>query len=863
STISNARMQDFLRRFEKFKIEERTGKKETPVIKKFFWVVRDKEKFEALIGQLSVLVGKLNDVIPPGEGLLDTMIRSDLTGSTTMRQLQLVSQATKNTETPISDLAEEDLMRRCQKRVLDRLWYRVIDDRRNDVAEAHPQTLQWALQPSNTGIQWDSLPEWLGEGSDIYWLYGKPGSGKSTLMKFLFEHPEVHQLLQQWANEERLITPNFFFWYLGRPERNTHEGLLRGLLYSILAEDPTLIPNLLPGILAETRNAFAGLADIALKTKICFFIDGLDEYFGNPIDGVQFIQDLASNRNIKVLVSSRPIPDLTVDDITAYVNDAIGTHSHIQNLRSMDPVGTEEILSDVVKKASGVFLWVVLACRSLLEGFAAFDYVEELRDRVNELPPELEQLFEHILKRIEPRDHEQTAKLLRICYQSRVDLATEIERRSLGIAVDPEMYTIGLALAGEYELGPKRSYEFPALTLAQRRMKCEVLEARLRSRCCGLLEVRLHAGSCFCGHIGSTELPINSRADSTVDSKVDFMHRSVFYFLKRPGIWNLGVLQITDGDFDPLVILAQMRLHLLQLSAANIDVQCRIGYQDPYKTMFQIIDLSRGTLFRTMQADQAICKATADILLEFSRFTLQFGMNIREHFYAHPLFRTAYNDYETAYARNEPSESSVMHLSLVLAIELGMNNVVKFWASKGPLIKMEGKFPLLYHAFEKPYVSAFKSFPLDVTPCMVRMLLDEGADPNARFAVRGSTSTTPWINWLKNQGGYSTPLEAAVEITRLFMKAGADLDTSQNELSQTIDGLLRRGFLDAVTAIRQGHAQLYQTGSQKTEKRPFGDGNDPEDYKPPNISRYPYKRVKLGDEVEPSGTEEADRHGRW
>ncbi|KAK8069787.1 hypothetical protein PG994_006403 [Apiospora phragmitis] len=65
--ISNVRMQEFLRQFESLKIGTGKRQKETSVAKRFFWVVRNKEKFEALIRQLSGLVSKLNAVIPPGE----------------------------------------------------------------------------------------------------------------------------------------------------------------------------------------------------------------------------------------------------------------------------------------------------------------------------------------------------------------------------------------------------------------------------------------------------------------------------------------------------------------------------------------------------------------------------------------------------------------------------------------------------------------------------------------------------------------------------------------------------------------------------------------------------------------------------
>jgi len=71
---------------------------------------------------------------------------------------------------------------KCTKRILDRLWFRLIDDRRNNIAATHSNTYEWAIKPPASGVIWDDLGKWLRFGRDIYWIHGKPGSGKSTLM---------------------------------------------------------------------------------------------------------------------------------------------------------------------------------------------------------------------------------------------------------------------------------------------------------------------------------------------------------------------------------------------------------------------------------------------------------------------------------------------------------------------------------------------------------------------------------------------------------------------------------------------------------------------------------------------------------
>lgn len=238
---------------------------------------------------------------------------------------------------------------------------------------------------------WDNLYSWLRHDSGIYWVSGKAGSGKSTLMKYLYEHEEIKRLLGLWAEGSPLTIVNFFFYALGSYEQNSQEGLEKALLYQILKAVPSLVPTLLPNmwqqaLLAEDAKLSLpshGEFKTAIETignglnsplKFCFFIDGLDEYSGNCWEGISTIKALTRNPNVKIVVSSRPIPgcvqslsgfpklqlqDLIRQDISNYIEDILGSYQYVKRLDILQPGFFVRMCHELTSKASGVFLWIV------------------------------------------------------------------------------------------------------------------------------------------------------------------------------------------------------------------------------------------------------------------------------------------------------------------------------------------------------------------------------------------------------------------------------------------------------------------------------------------------------------------------
>ena len=88
---------------------------------------------------------------------------------------------------------------------------------------------------------WSYFAQWLKSGHGVYWINGKAGSGKSTLMHYIYTHERPLEYLGSWSSTRRLLTPAFFFWNSGVPLQKTIDGLLRSVIYQMLRECRELV----------------------------------------------------------------------------------------------------------------------------------------------------------------------------------------------------------------------------------------------------------------------------------------------------------------------------------------------------------------------------------------------------------------------------------------------------------------------------------------------------------------------------------------------------------------------------------------------------------------------------------------------
>jgi hypothetical protein len=181
----------------------------------------------------------------------------------------------------------------------------------------------------------------------MYWITGKAGSGKSTLIKFIQSDPRTFELFRGWAETNRLVIASHFFWSSGKPMQKSQDGLLRTLLYQIFSQSSDLVPRVFGGQWHDntwndfswTRAELLGIlkrvaALSPLSLRICLFVDGLDEYNGDHPQLVKIFNEIVQSPNFKICVASRPwndfldnfkgspwklyVQDLTYNDIRLY-----------------------------------------------------------------------------------------------------------------------------------------------------------------------------------------------------------------------------------------------------------------------------------------------------------------------------------------------------------------------------------------------------------------------------------------------------------------------------------------------------------------------------------------------------------------
>lgn len=461
--------------------------------------------------------------------------------------------------------------------VLGSLSYDAIYYRHEQIAKAHAKTFEWIFQEDHIDTTKSPVPafgRWLRHGDGIYWISGKPGSGKSTLVKWICQQERTRHLLQAWASHRTLVVATHFFWSVGTDMQKSQEGLLRSLLFEALRGCPDLTPHIVgdrwdegqafsqqrPWTISELKECLTRLAT-ADQTSVafCFFVDGLGEYSGEydadheAIIGI--LQAIAESRQVKICVSSRPwnvfqaafsclvgqrlrLEDLTSDNIRLFTRERLGENPNFQKMAEREP-RCETFVDEIAAAADGVFLWVFLVVRSLLKGLNNADRLSTLQRRLLALPTDLEKLFLHMLNTTDEAYYEEQACFFTIAHHAHGPLS--LTTYSYIDEEDPKF-------AFDSATGPEST--------AERLDRLRLTKIRLNARCNGLVECISAPKSTDADRLlEMTTEPTSKYLSPVLLSKgyeVRFLHRTVRDFIATQEVGSL-LARRCPKDFRPSV----------------------------------------------------------------------------------------------------------------------------------------------------------------------------------------------------------------------------------------------------------------------------------------------------------------------
>ncbi|MCJ1381752.1 hypothetical protein MMC17_004863 [Xylographa soralifera] len=522
------------------------------------------------------------------------------------------------------------------KAILRSFKFPEMKERLEEIERAHQHTYEWMLKNPGPGFL-----QWLEHGNGIFWLSGKAGSGKSTLMKYLFgkeQKTKIERHLEKWKTGTPLVAM-FCFHHRGTLLQKSQYGLLQSILYQVLKSDPSLMPSVLPrvwsrvikneygsclGVKAAWKKssllkAFARLVNqVALTKNVLLLIDGLDECDGDHVDIVHMLENFASTAaptagGMKLCISSRPLQkfesafadypkirlqDLTSDDIKLYVSEALEANKQMQHMRIIDAAACRTIVNHIVKNASGVFMWVRLVLNIVLESLQNLDRVPEIIGRLEKLPVDLEDLYAQMLSSITKHYHSDGSRLFRIFSCSMTDSMDTID---LSLASE------GSNFATQMKVGP--------LTNVEEHDRLVEMEAWLRVRCAGLLEVKQHAMG------GST---------------VRYLHLTTKEFLTKPEILSLLDSRINDINFDPhehLLAgqLARLKFRYERFSVGNQFLPSHApSVRRPVRPGTELCLILKRALYHAHMAEQTSKKCHEELLDEVGHLYthLRHGVNV-------------------------------------------------------------------------------------------------------------------------------------------------------------------------------------------------------------------------------------------
>ena len=689
--------------------------------------------------------------------------------------------------------------------ILESLAFTAMKDREEDVVEAHGETLDWLFGGSDSrpGSAADkpaaNFPTWLRDDQSIFWVNGKAGSGKSTLMRYIFHHKKTFKELRKWAEKKPLVIAGYYFWTSGSVEQRSQAGLLRYLLFQLLQEHRHLIPITFPSAWSQYVNSSTKdrikakivwqlpdlteglrlfLQNALSSVKICLFVDGLDEFDGDHDEIIQFFKGIPSISpgNIKLCLSSRPwsvfekafqnlptfrLQDLTHQDMVEYVTDKFQGEQGLRTMLQDEALDGEKLVTELVTRADGVFLWVTLVVRFLIKSFFKGDLVLDLRKRLLLLPTSLDNLFQYTLFDIQSSSSLNEASSIFQLIRAReiaCDFTGDLTSTSLNmweLALAREPYTEAIPI----ELRREKN------KVALRR--CQDTKAIVNGCCAGLLGIKDNTRQQL-REVGVEGHSMSPSEIKLIRSKVTYVHRTVRDFLMSPDAWNM-LLQYTSKErFDP---------HICHI--VSFVLQLKLPLHEPVQ--HRILDEWWPGIVLSMTHARLSHSNSAGpqhhLINQINSTLSRYWLSRRGDTWA----RSAFGSYEQRH------RAVIDNPFLSLATKFGLTEYVRSEleaTDKKALSDTRGK-PLLSYALDFLVNRQLTVYPL-ANPTLIGVILSQDSNPNKTYNDFAQKEETPWLYALKavrdgNRRGWIEYYDVEergvvrwVGIMKMLLEAGAD-----------------------------------------------------------------------------------------
>lgn len=293
--------------------------------------------------------------------------------------------------------------------LLDALVFEHMDTRLASISAAQGDTCRWLFQ---TEKYRDSRRGFRRSRRRFLWIKGKPGAGKSTMMRMAFD--------QAARDFRKSILAGFFFSARGHSMDKSTQGMYRSLLHQIFSQLKQLPPGIPSSVAASLKRYGWSIPVLQnmLRTVILYlnhekslvcYIDALDECAEDDIrEAIHHFEELASlvlTHDTKFLIcfASRHYPTITIRHHREIDLDKQSGHQrdildHVSGaLRVSGSLGAE-LQRSILDRSAGVFLWAVLTVRILNKLNDHGGTRAQLRAQLSEVPLGVQSLFSAILQ---------------------------------------------------------------------------------------------------------------------------------------------------------------------------------------------------------------------------------------------------------------------------------------------------------------------------------------------------------------------------------------------------------------------------------------------------------------------------------